>query len=130
ATVAPDIRVALWEEFLFITAWAGVGAATRAPMGVIRRLPETRRLIESALGELELVARGLGVALARDIVRDIMAFVDSIPDGGTASLQRDIAAGRPSELDNLTGAAVRLGARVGVATPVNALLYAALSPLE
>jgi 2-dehydropantoate 2-reductase len=129
-TLSSDIQLALWEKFLFITAWAGVGAVTRAPMGVVRRLPESRRLIEGALSELENVARESGIALASDIAATVLAFIDSVPADGTASLQRDIAAGRPSELDNLTGAVVRLGARLGVATPINAFIYGALAPLE
>jgi ketopantoate reductase len=48
----------------------------------------------------------------------------------TSSMHRDIAAGRPSELDALIGAVVRLGRDAGVATPVSAQLYGALAPLE
>jgi 2-dehydropantoate 2-reductase len=35
----------------------------------------------------------------------------------TTSAARDVAAGRPSELDALAGAVVRAGARAGVPTP-------------
>jgi 2-dehydropantoate 2-reductase len=49
---------------------------------------------------------------------------------GTSSLQRDIAAGKPSELDAWTGAVVRFGEKVGIATPVHAFIYAGLLPLE
>jgi 2-dehydropantoate 2-reductase len=129
-SVSSDIQLALWEKFLFITAWAGVGAVTRAPMGIVRSVPQSRRLIEGALQELERVARARGIPLAPDIVATILAFIDSVPADGTASLQRDIASGRPSELDNLTGAVVRLGAELGIATPVSSFLYGALSPLE
>ncbi len=129
-TLASDILLALWEKFLFIAAWAGVGAVTRAPVGVVRKLPETRRLIQGALEELEQVARARGVRLATDAAAAIMAFIDTMPESGTSSMQRDIAAGRPSELAQLTGAAARLGAEVGVDTPVNSFLWAALSPLE
>jgi 2-dehydropantoate 2-reductase len=128
--VSSDIQRALWEKFLFITAWAGVGAVTRAPMGIVRQLPESRRLIEGALREIERVARAREILLAPDVVANLLAFIDSVPADGTASLQRDIASGRPSELDNLTGAVVRLGVELGVATPVNAFIYAALSALE
>jgi len=128
--VSSDIERALWEKYIFIAAWAGVGAVTRAPLGVVRQLPETRRLIEGAAEELERVARARGVALGGGAAQAVMAFIDGLPPEGTASLQRDIAAGRPSELDDLTGAALRLGAEVGVPTPVNAFLYGALAPLE
>jgi len=129
-TLSSDIQLALWEKFMFITSWAGVGAVTRAPMGVVRTLPETRRLIEGALLEIERVAQARGIRLAPGAARAIMDFVDSVPADGTASLQRDIAAGRPSELNDLTGAVVRLGARAGVPTPINDFILGALSPLE
>ena len=45
-------------------------------------------------------------------------------------MQRDIMAGRPSELDHLNGAVVRLGRESGVPTPVHAFLYAVLRPQE
>jgi 2-dehydropantoate 2-reductase len=129
-TVSSDIELALWEKFLFITAWAGVGAVTRAPVGVVRSVPESRRLIASALDEIERVARARNVRLAPDTAQTIFAIIDSLAREGTASLQRDIAAGRPSELDDLTGAVVRLGAELGVPTPVNSFIYGALAPLE
>jgi 2-dehydropantoate 2-reductase len=129
-TVSSDIQLALWEKFLFITAWAGVGAVTRAPIGIARSVPESRRLIKAALVEGERLARARGVRLAPEVVPTLLAIIDSLPADGTASLQRDIASGRPSELDNLTGAIVRLGAELGVATPVNSVLYGALAPLE
>ena len=48
----------------------------------------------------------------------------------TASMQRDIMAGRPSELHEQTGAVVRFGEAAGVATPVNRFIYHSLLPLE
>jgi 2-dehydropantoate 2-reductase len=56
--------------------------------------------------------------------------VDSLPDDATASMQRDILAGRPSELEAQSGAVARLGARAGVPTPVHDFIYASLLPLE
>jgi len=48
----------------------------------------------------------------------------------TASMQRDLGAGRPSELDDQTGAVVRLAREAGVPVPIHAILYAALAPQE
>ena len=53
-----------------------------------------------------------------------------MPADGTASMQRDIIQGRPSELEAQVGAVVRLGERVGIAVPLHRLMYAALLPLE
>jgi 2-dehydropantoate 2-reductase len=45
-------------------------------------------------------------------------------------MQRDVMAGRPSELDAQIGAVVRLGQEVGIATPLHAWIYGSLLPLE
>jgi 2-dehydropantoate 2-reductase len=45
-------------------------------------------------------------------------------------MQRDVMAGRPSELESQNGAVVRLGREVGVATPLHAFIYHSLIPME
>lgn len=128
--VPDDIRVAVWTKFLFICAMSGIGSVTRAPIGVTRALPATRDVIDRLLAEIDAVAHARGVDLADDAVARTMAFIDSLPAESTASMQRDIVAGRPSELESQNGAVVRLGGEAGVATPVNALIHAALLPQE
>ena len=103
---------------------------TRAPAGVIRSLPETRALLERAMDEIYLLARARKVAMDREAIPRAMAFIDALPYEGTASMQRDIMAGRPSELDAQNGTVVRLGKEAGVATPVNGMIYSSLLPLE
>lgn len=126
----PNIEVALWEKFLFIASGGGVGSLTRAPIGVSRAVPETRTLLERAMREIEAVARARGLPLAGDVVPRTLAFVDTLPPEGTASMQRDIAEGKPSELEAWSGAALRLGRAAGVPTPVHETIYQALLPLE
>ncbi|MBB3183645.1 2-dehydropantoate 2-reductase [Halomonas fontilapidosi] len=130
AEMPDDIQAAVWSKFLFICAMSGIGAVTRAPIGVTRALPETRSLTERLLAEIEAVARARGVNLPEDAVTRALAFIDSLPAESTASMQRDIMAGRPSELDAQNGAVVRLGREVGVATPINDMIHAALLPQE
>jgi 2-dehydropantoate 2-reductase len=130
AEVSTDISRAMWEKFIFIAALSGVGAVTRAPVGVLRSLPETRALLEQAMHEIAAVGRSLGVTLPVDVVARTLAFIDSIPAHTTTSMQRDIQEGRPSELDAQTGAVVRLSTQAGLSAPVNGGLYACLLPLE
>jgi 2-dehydropantoate 2-reductase len=129
-TVPPDFQAALWQKFLFICGYGGIGAVTRAPASVVRSLPETRALIEHAMVEVYAVARARGIALSDDAVARAMAGVDSLPDDGSSSMQRDILAGRPSELEGKNGAVVRLGRGSGVETPINSFIYACLLPSE
>ena len=128
--VPEDIHAAMWNKYIFIASWGGAGAVTRAPAGVIRNLPETRALLEGAMEEIFLLARARKVAMDREAIPRAMAFIDALPYEGTASMQRDIMAGRPSELDAQNGTVVRLGKEAGVATPVNGMIYSSLLPLE
>jgi 2-dehydropantoate 2-reductase len=130
AEALEDVRAELWRKFLFIASVSGLGAVTRAPIGVLRTRPETRDQLERAMREVLAVARAHGVALPDDAVAETLAFTDTVPAEGTASMQRDIIAGRPSELEAQSGAVVRLGREKGVATPVHDFLYRSLVPLE
>jgi 2-dehydropantoate 2-reductase len=125
-----DIQVAMWMKFLLICTWSGLGSITRAPIGVWRSLPETRALAERSLAEIAVVARARGVQLPPDAAERTLAFIDSVPPAGTASMQRDIAEGRPSELEAQNGAVVRLATAAGVATPLHSFIYTCLLPQE
>jgi 2-dehydropantoate 2-reductase len=129
AIIPADIQVAIWEKFMAIR-FGPIGAVTRAPAGVLRSIPETRRMIEQACQETLTVARARGITLAEDTLRKTMALLDEAPPGLMASLQRDITEGHPSELEALTAALVRLGQEVGVATPLHAFMYYSLLPQE
>jgi 2-dehydropantoate 2-reductase len=128
--VPDDIRVALWEKLMLVVPFGGVGAVSRAPIGVMMKTPETRALIEAGIREIAAVALAQGIKLPAATVERTLAMLDRTTPTGTSSLQRDIAAGKRSELDAWTGAVVRLGARLRVPTPTHSFLYAALLPLE
>lgn len=130
ASVAADINAAIWEKFMLICTWSGLGAVTRAPIGAWRALPATRALAGQVLAEVAALAAARGVAVSPGAAAATLALIDGVPAAGTASMQRDILAGRPSELEAQNGAVVRLGGRAGVPTPANAFIYAALLPQE
>jgi len=130
AEIPPDIRVAIWQKFLFIATLSGVAAVTRAPAGIVRSVPETRRMLEGVAKEVAAVAKGLNVNLNADAAALTMTLIDRLPADGTASMQRDIMEGRPSELASQSDAVARLGMETGVPTPLNTFIYSALRPLE
>ena len=82
------------------------------------------------MAEVLAVACARGVALTETIVADTMNVIDSLAANGTTSLQRDIAEGKPTELEAWNGAVVRLGREVAVATPLNEFIYKCLLPQE
>jgi 2-dehydropantoate 2-reductase len=128
--IPEDFPAALWDKFLFIASFGGVGAITRAGAGALRTIPQTRQLLVGAFEEVQTLANAKQVALRPDSVAKALALVDVLPEDSIASLQRDVVAGRPSEVDSLSGAAARIGTELGVSVPIHAAIYAALLPQE
>jgi 2-dehydropantoate 2-reductase len=128
AEVAADVRVALWSKLLFLGPSSGIGALTRSPIGSWRVVSESRAMMERAMDEILAVAVASGVSMPADAKARAIAHVDNVAPDATMSMQRDIAAGRPSELDAQIGAIVRMGKERGVATPAHSMLLEALTP--
>ena len=130
SSIPDDIVVAMWQKFILISAWSGIGAVTQAPIGTILKLQETREMLVEAINEIYLTGKAQGVDLADNSVEKTMTTLQSFPANSTTSMQRDIAEGKPSELDVQTDAVVRLAKEVGVDTPVNRFILHSLRPLE
>lgn len=130
AEIPEDIRKSMWSKFVFIAPMSGVGAVTRVPAGAWRTTPETRHLARRATEEIVALAAAENIKLDDDAVARTMQRFDALPPDATASLQRDVIGGRPSELEAQLGAAVRLGRKRGVPTPVLETIYYALLPQE
>lgn len=128
AAVAPDIHVALWSKFVFLCAQAGLTAATREPIGVIRETPETAALFRRVMEEIAALGRAEGVALPDDLIERQLEFAAALEPHGRSSMYDDLVAGRPMELEALLGEVVRRGARAKIATPVSEMLYGVLLP--
>jgi 2-dehydropantoate 2-reductase len=129
-TIAPDIHAALWEKLLFVGPFGGVGAVARASVGVLRGQVETRNLLEGAMRKVFVLARGLNVRIEEKAIERAMATIDHLPEKATASMQRDLMANRPSELESQLGVVVRLAAVARVKVPNHTFLYASLLPQE
>ncbi|KOV66931.1 2-dehydropantoate 2-reductase [Streptomyces sp. MMG1121] len=128
ATEPSDIWAELWAKFLLLVPIGSLGAATGgATVGELRSRPGTRGLLIAGMREIHETALGLGIALPDDAVERAAGLMDRQSADVTTSLQRDILAGRPSELEAWTGAAVRLAARAGRTAPVHETLYELLA---
>jgi 2-dehydropantoate 2-reductase len=124
----PDIRVPLWEKFILLAATGGVMAMTRLSIGSVRACPETIALFRGVIEEAEAVGRALGIPLPEDCVERHMTLVSGMDPSARGSMSHDLMAGRRLELEALTGTVVRLGRQVGISTPLNFAVYAALKP--
>ena len=128
--VPEDIMLAVWKKFMFIATLSGVGAYVGVAVGELRNSPESRNMLEGCLKEIQMLAEKKGVALSLTHVEKTMSFIDSLDPGVTASMQRDILSGRPSELEGQTGTVVKMARELGVDVPIHQQIYNALLPLE
>ena len=128
AELSNDILRALWEKFAFLSAFSGLTSVARQPLGVLRDDPDLRATLEAAIRETWSVGRAKGVALTDDFVTQQMKFTDGLPAQMKSSMLNDLEAGNRIEAPWLAGAVARMGSAMGIATPVNATLFAALKP--
>jgi 2-dehydropantoate 2-reductase len=128
--LSDNILKVLWTKFVFIASVSMMGSLTRVTFGEYRAVPEARAVLTEALNEVAAVAVARGVTLDADVVAQTLAFIDSSAPNIKPSMQRDVEAGRVSELESLVGIVVRLGAELGVPTPVMRFAYAVLEPRE
>jgi len=128
--LSENISKVLWTKFVFIAAVSAMGSLTRVTFGEYRAVPEARAVLTEALNEVAAVARAKGVALDADVVDKTLAFIDSSAPNIKPSMQRDVEAGRVSELESMVGIVVRWGAELGAPTPVMRFAYAVLKPRE
>jgi 2-dehydropantoate 2-reductase len=129
--VLPDIHVGMWEKFIYVAAVGGVGAVTRQPSGVFRLVPETRAMLIAAMEEILKIGQARVVNLGNDVVQNMVIHnIDKGPVEVIASMHKAILEGRPSELEDQTGAVVQMGRELRIPTPTNAFIYAALLPME
>jgi len=128
AIQADDILAALWTKFLFIVSFGGVGSLARCNMGEMLGSAEPRGLFIESMREVEALARARGVSLAANVVDKALAMAESFEATATTSMQRDVADGKPFELEAFSGAVVRMAEAAGVPTPVHRHFYALLRP--
>ena len=129
ARYSDNIWREIWGKFVLLAASAGICALARQPVGALRADPELRALVEDAVEEVLAVAEAKEVGLDRD---EAWALTNWFLDNGAADLRPsmlvDLDHGKRLELDWISGAVVRLGRELGVATPINRTIWAALKP--
>lgn len=128
--VSDDIHLDIWKKFLFIATVSGIGALTRVEFGIMRDDEHIRQIMYQTANEIVAVANAKGIKLTNDDIEMVLKVVDNLNAKTTASMQRDIMEGRPSELDNFNGYIVKQGKELHITTPANSFTYHSLWPQE
>ncbi len=128
AEMTEDVRSALWNKLIGLSANAALTTAARLPAGPLYTDPDVVEVAAALIAECTAVARAVGVDLPEDIAQTWVSRIKGLPPGMYASMYHDIAKGGPLEVEGLSGHIVREGRRLGVPTPHHAALYAVLKP--
>ena len=125
--LSSDPLQVIWQKFIVLSALAGITSASLTRPKELLQYQDARKMFCDAMAEALAVGLAKGIDLSENLVQESLEYVDSLPDFQNA-MQGDYENGRATELDALSGAVIRLGKQIGVATPVHSLLYSVLLP--
>ncbi len=127
-----DIRYDIWKKLLANVALSPTSAGANLTIKQVIRHPELREVAFDALDEAATIAQAEGIGLDVTETREVLMQIAGA--GGTgdnkSSLCIDILNKRPSEIDVINGAIVKLGQKHHIPTPVNKTLVAMVRGLE
>ncbi len=115
-----DETTLLWSKLVFLAPIALSTSANRSPIGPVVADPTLRLRLETAVREACAVAAAEGAAGPAVDADAMAARVTGLPPGMRSSMEKDVAAGRPLELDAIAGPILRGAGRHGIrltATP-------------
>ncbi len=111
----------LWTKLSFLAPFALTTTAAGMTIGEVNRDPAWRKRLEAVVREVAAVGTADGTLLAPSA---ILTFFDKTPQGGRSSMQKDVAAGNPPELDGIAGPILRRAEEHGIEVPVTRELVA------
>ncbi len=128
ATLSGNISRTIWAKFALLAPMSGMTALTRGPIGPLRANTKSRALLQAAVEETVALGVALKTGLVPEDAARTMKVVDGLPAAMMASMAHDLMAGKPIEVEGLSGAVARLAGEAGVPAPTHAFIAAALAP--
>lgn len=129
--VSTDIVATMWEKLFVNVATGAWSALTRLPYGELSVHADVERMAVATVAEAIAVARALGVSVSTtDPAEPWRRAWEGLPFGFKASMLQSVEKGSRTEVDVMHGAVCDGGRLVGVPTPVNDTLLAAVRGLE
>ena len=109
---------AMWAKWVFIAALGAVTGLIRAPIGDVVAVEGGTAFAEGVLDELTAVARAAGHPVPAADVEGTRSMLTAPHAPTTASLSRDLVAGRPTEVETVLGDLAGRAHDLGVPVPL------------
>ncbi len=113
-----DIEAALWRKVIVNAAVNPLTALTGLLNGELLDSPELRATLAALVTEAVAVATAAGIRPFEDDAVTAVEQVCRITGRNRSSMLQDVAAGRPTEIEQICGEIARRGGELGVATPL------------
>lgn len=118
AVLSENIRRDALQKFSYVSPMAAAGLYFHANAARFQMTGDERDTFAALVKEIDKLAEAMGISFQVDIVRNNLAILDALSPEASTSMQRDIAAGKPSEIDGLIFEVLRMADRYGVELPV------------
>lgn len=129
ARVSDSLQTEQWRKFVPVAGLSALSCLSRQPIGPILEDRKLRALYRQAMTEVVALATAQGVTLEAGIVDATLAAAQRYRPEAKVSMLADLEAGKPLELDWLSGYVSREARRLGVSTPFHDVAYTCLKPL-
>ncbi len=126
ANISDDINTSIWEKFVQLVTMSSITALTRLPIGPNREDPDTKAVMTEIMEEVIKVGLQKGAKLPNNMLEQQLENIDKLPATMVASMCGDLRRHSKLELPWFAGKVVELGKQLGVSTPANQFIYAAL----
>ena len=115
--LSDNIRRDALQKFAYVSPMAACGLYYHVSAGEVQKTGEPRDTFVNLMKEIDALAVAMGVPFLVDIVTTNLQILDALNPEASTSMQRDVYAGKASEIDGLIYEVVRMGQRYGVPTP-------------
>lgn len=115
--LSDNIRRDALQKFAYVSPMAACGLYYHVSAGEIQKTGEPRDTFVKLMKEVDALAVAMEVPFLVDIVATNLRILDTLNPEASTSMQRDIYAGKHSEIDGLIYEVVRMGQRYDVPLP-------------
>lgn len=130
AKIHENIQQLIWNKLFVNVALSAVTAVLNVKMGFIAEEPHALALSKQLLHEAVTVAHAMGLEADEDhLLEEIIETSKRVPEGVT-SICADLAAGRKTEVDTISGSVVRAAAKAGIPVPAHEFLVNMVHAME
>jgi 2-dehydropantoate 2-reductase len=131
ASASGDMKLALWEKFVFLASFAGITCLTRQPSRCMQQDSDTFELFLLAVREAIAVAQAEGVNLnGEDVLNHSTKMAQGLAENAQSSMLTDFESGKALENAWFSGKILELGRLHNIPTPVHHAFYCAMRPFQ